>query len=153
MRACAAKVQIDLGRLETVGQFETTLRLQIGFHRVQTKRLAALGAGKVRVPPVYRRGLPLGIHHESPHPIIARDAMRNADLDQPIEHPIHRHPIDRLMRGDGRRHILMRDGMICGKQRCQYCHAWLREPFAGSADVRFGFGDAGMVGWFHGACM
>ena len=153
MRARATKIQIDFGRLETVRQLEAAPRLQIGFHCVQTKRLTALGAGKVRVPPMRRRGFRLGIHHKAPHPIVPRDAMCNAHLDQPIEHPIHGDPIDHLMRGNRRRHILMRDGMIRGKQRSQYCHAWLREPFARGADVRFGFGDAGMVGWFHGACM
>ena len=96
------------------------------------------------------RYCPLCIHHESPNPIIASNAVRNAKIHEPFEHTVHGDAINRVMIFDHRGDIQMRSRRSTRQQTSQHRNARLREPLAGGADGGIGCGEMIEVGGLHG---
>ena len=138
MQTATAKLQINRAWFETRRQLE----IQLGRHIIQAKSLLAGGAGEMRVLVLRGDGRRRIIDLESPHPVVPGDAMGNADQHQPLQHPIHRDPINRMVRGQRLRHIQVRSGVIEREQTSQHRHARLRQSIRSAADGRLGFGDA-----------
>ena len=90
------------------------------------------------------------IHHEPPHPVIARDAVRNALINEPFEYAVHGDTINRVVIFDHPSDIQMRVCRPARQQARQYRDAWLREALAGGADGGFGRDKMIEVGGLHG---
>jgi hypothetical protein len=147
-RAKAANFQIDFGGAKSGWQFHVHFWL----HIVEAESLPAGVACEVRVRMIDCFSLACAVNHKTPHPIIARNAMRDADAYQPIQHAINSDAINCVMLRNGGGNIQMRNRMIAGEKSGQHRHSRISHALTRRAQYGFGFRDFGEVGGFHLYC-
>ena len=131
------------------------LHIDFRYRFVETKRLPARLAGEMRVMSVLTRWCrfrhyPLRIHHETPHPIIAGDAVRDTKFHEPFEYAVYRDAINRVVISEHSGDIQMRVCRPARQQARQHRNARLREALAGGTDGGICDGQMIEVGGLHG---
>ena len=117
--------QINFRRSKSLRHFDIDFRYRF----VETECLPTSLAGEMCVMPMLTRCCrfrycPLRIHHETPHPIIAGDAMRNALIDEPFEYAVNGDAINRVVISQHCGDIQMRICRPASQQASQHRNAW-----------------------------
>ena len=89
-------------------------------------------------------------HHETPHPIIARDTVRDAKIHEPFEYAVNGDAINCVVISEHPGDIQMRVCRPARQQARQHRNAWLRKALAGGANGGICCGQMIEVGGLHG---
>lgn len=120
--------------------------------RVEAHRTPAAGAGEVRMGSTAGRR----VGPETPSAIVARDAVREIPVHQPLQHPVNGYSVDGRSGSQSRLDFMMSKRAIGGQQGGQHGAARPRQSLRAGADQGLGGGefrvDAQAMG-FHDAIL